>query len=428
MKASHVYLVLSGSLSLAAASAFTDALAAAPRCAVTCALQTLPQTSCTISNETCLCTDPTFNKLVGGCVGQSCSIKEALTVQNLTWSACGFPLTDRTSTARYTMIFLFPLPVVFISIRLLARLLRLSPWGAEDTAIVIAFTYDAPRRLTVVLVMDYGLGRDIWTLQPHEITSFLKIMFVLQLFYILDLAVIKASMLYLYLRVFSTRKFRTVLWATQIFNILLGSAYVLLSLVQCQPLQHYWNGWDGEHTGKCADLNTIGLTHVGFNIGLDVWMLILPLTQLYKLKLPRKKKIGVMAMFSVGIFLTSVSIVRIKSLLIFATTFNITAEALWGIIWSYVELCVGIFVACMPAARQLIWNLFPKLVGLTRQSLTRSSKTEPQSATADELQLISQGQSNPKEVETPAKAPSTTGSALDTITPTSATFTARSAR
>ncbi|KAF6802706.1 integral membrane protein, partial [Colletotrichum plurivorum] len=200
--------------------------------------------------------------------------------------------------------------------------------------------------------MDYGLGRDIWTLQPHDITSFLKIMFVLQLFYILDLAVIKASILYLYLRVFSIRKFRTVLWVTQIFNILLGFAYVLLSLVQCQPLQHYWNGWDGEHTGKCADLNTIGLTHVGFNIGLDVWMLILPLTQLYKLKLPRKKKIGVMAMFSVGIFLTSVSIVRIKSLLIFATTFNITAETLWGIIWSYVELCVGIFVACMPAARQ----------------------------------------------------------------------------
>lgn len=126
-------------------------------------------------------------------------------------------------------------------------------------------------------------------------------MFILQLFYIIDLAVIKASIIYLYLRVFNIRKFRTILWATQLFNTLLGSAYVLLSLVQCQPLQHYWNGWDGEHEGKCADLNTIGLTHVGFNIGLDVWMLILPATQLYKLKLPRKKKIGVMAMFSVGI-------------------------------------------------------------------------------------------------------------------------------
>ncbi|KAJ0269410.1 hypothetical protein COL940_012497 [Colletotrichum noveboracense] len=122
---------------------------------------------------------------------------------------------------------------------------------------------------------------------------FLKLLFVLQLFYILDLAVIKASIICLYLRVFSIRSFRTG------FNFLLGFSYVLLSLVQCQPLNHYWNGWDGRHPGKCADLNLIGLTHVGFNIGLDVWMLILPASQVYKLNLPLKKKLGVMAMFGV---------------------------------------------------------------------------------------------------------------------------------
>ncbi|KAI8311438.1 Satratoxin biosynthesis SC1 cluster protein 4 [Colletotrichum sp. SAR11_240] len=197
---------------------------------------------------------------------------------------------------------------------------------------------------------------------------FLKLLFVLQLFYILDLAVIKASIICLYLRVFSIRSFRTVLWCTQGFNFLLGFSYVLLSLVQCQPLNHYWNGWDGRHPGKCADLNLIGLTHVGLNIGLDVWMLILPASQVYKLNLPLKKKLGVMAMFGVGVFLTIVSIIRIKSLLVFATSFNITAETLWGIIWSYVELCVGISVACMPAARQLAVKFFPKLIDLTRQT------------------------------------------------------------
>ncbi|EQB43320.1 hypothetical protein CGLO_18040 [Colletotrichum gloeosporioides Cg-14] len=42
--------------------------------------------------------------------------------------------------------------------------------------------------------------------------------------------------------------------------------------------------------------------------------------------MPLRRKISVMAMFSVGIFLTIVSIVRIKSLLDFAKTPNITGE------------------------------------------------------------------------------------------------------
>ncbi|UQC90798.1 CFEM domain-containing protein [Colletotrichum lupini] len=150
MKASFLPLLLTGLTGLASAASIADA----PQCAVSsilrlfheflaglisCALSALPQSPCTISNQTCLCVDPTFNRLVGDCVKDACTIKEALAVTNLTWSSCGFPLTDRTSTARYTTIFLFILPVVFMAIRLSARFMRLAPWGAEDTAICIAF-------------------------------------------------------------------------------------------------------------------------------------------------------------------------------------------------------------------------------------------------------------------------------------------------
>ncbi|TEA21124.1 hypothetical protein C8034_v002520 [Colletotrichum sidae] len=295
-------LLLVGFVRLVYGSAFTDALAAAPKCAVP-----LPQSPCTIENTTCLCTNPTFNGFVGDCVKTACTVQEALTVTNLTWTACGFPLTDSTSTARYTLIFLLILPVAFFAIRMIVRGLRRTTWGAEDTSIVIAFIFFLPFVPLTFIMLSYGLGQDIFTLQPHEITMFLKLLFVLQLFNILDLAVIKASIIYLYIRVFNIRSFRTVLWCTQGFNFLLGFSYVLLSLVQCQPLDHYWNGWDGRHPGKCADLNTIGLTHVAFNIGLDVWMLILPASQVYKLKLPLKKKLGVMAMFGLGVFLTVVA-------------------------------------------------------------------------------------------------------------------------
>ncbi|KAF3802796.1 hypothetical protein GCG54_00014033 [Colletotrichum gloeosporioides] len=351
MRLSLGILLITGAARLTVASPFTDALAAAPACAVrqsvTCAITALPQSPCTIENTTCLCTNPTFNGLIGDCVQKGCTIKEALTVQNLTWSACGFPSTDKRHSARYTIGCLIILPIIFMAIRLASWAFRLTPWGAEDTTVSLAFVCCTTRnivwppdfsfnqilfvpfptlvliskflsgqsslklRLTFALVLSYGLGRDIWVLQPDEVTMFLKnlrintryeqLVFIIQFFYIVDLALIKASILYLYLRVFHMSSIRTVLWGTQVFNFILCTLFVLLSIFQCQPIQHYWNGWDGEHAGKCLSLQDIVLAHVAINVGLDVWMLILPLTQIYKLNMPLRRKISVMAMFSVGI-------------------------------------------------------------------------------------------------------------------------------
>lgn len=173
-----------------------------------------------------------------------------------------------------------------------------------------------------------GMGRDIWTLQPDVITEFLKasflaitipndirqsgsfqtqaltsyqIVFVTQIFYISGLFLIKASIIFFYLRIFPSVRFRRVLWATQGINILIAFLYFILTFTQCEPLHLYWTGWDGQQAGACRDFNALVLSHTGLNIALDIWMLALPLTQLYKLNLRLRKKIGVMVMFSVGI-------------------------------------------------------------------------------------------------------------------------------
>ncbi|KXH43413.1 integral membrane protein [Colletotrichum salicis] len=97
------------------------------------------------------------------------------------------------------------------------------------------------------------------------------------------------------MKIFPNRGFRRSLWFMQILNMLVVLSYVILCFAQCQPFPHFWNGWDGAHEGHCVDLNRIGLSHVSLNITLDVIILILPITQIYKLQLNRKKKIGVMA-------------------------------------------------------------------------------------------------------------------------------------
>ncbi|KXH28860.1 CFEM domain-containing protein [Colletotrichum simmondsii] len=258
----------------------------------------------------------------------------------MTWANCGFPLTDNTAIPRFLTGTLFILPFIFMCIRLLNKFVNPSPWGADDVCIFIGFVCATALVPIVYRLLAIGLGRDIWTLQPYKITEFLKILFSTQIFYITGLSTIKASILFFYLRIFPSLRFRRVLWATQGFNVLLLFLYLILTFTQCRPLNKYWLGWDGEQAGVCMDFNKLVLTHVGFNILLDIWMLVLPLTQLYKLNLGFKKKIGVIMMFSVGLFLTAVSALRIQVLVHFATANNITSEALWVYVWSLAELDV----------------------------------------------------------------------------------------
>lgn len=139
------------------------------------------------------------------------------------------------------------------------------------------------------------------------------------------ISIIKASILAFFLRIFPDETFKKVVWCTIIYDLLVGFIFMTLSLVQRQPTWLIWEGWkDKDQRGIVLKLNDLGLGHGGMNVALDLWMLVLPFTQLYKLNHPLHKKLGIFAMFSVGIFLTVVAAIRVKSLVEFATSQNIT--------------------------------------------------------------------------------------------------------
>lgn len=115
------------------------------------------------------------------------------------------------------------------------------------------------------------------------------------------LALIKISICFLYLRLFPGPKFRLVVWATQAFNLALMVTSVLIFLLSCMPLSFFWNMWDRQHDGHCININGFAWAHAGINIALDVWMLALPASQVWKLNVNRRRKVGILAMFGFGL-------------------------------------------------------------------------------------------------------------------------------
>ncbi|KAK9636714.1 hypothetical protein HCH54_010000 [Aspergillus fumigatus] len=152
-------------------------------------------------------------------------------------------------------------------------------------------------------------------------------------------------------------------------------AFVLISVFQCRPIKGAWLHWDGEGHYSCNNINAQGWSAAAINMVLDLIVMALPLRELYRLNLSLRKKLFVMSMFSLGIFVTLVSIVRLNSLIHFAATNNLTWDYVEIGYWSTIEVHVGIICACLPAIRALLRRLCPTLFGDTTGAASKPSGT-----------------------------------------------------
>lgn len=80
---------------------------------------------------------------------------------------------------------------------------------------------------------------------------------------------------------------------------LLGHGLIYLGLLafQCIPLSSIW---DKNVTGKCLNLKATGYSGAAFSIVEDFAILLMPIPELLKLQLNRRKKIALSFMFSLG--------------------------------------------------------------------------------------------------------------------------------
>lgn len=120
-------------------------------------------------------------------------------------------------------------------------------------------------------------------------------------FYMAAEALVQISLLAFYLRVFTcTGKFKIVVWIMMGIAACFGCANTLAMLFQCRPISFFWEGWSQKSRGTCFNINTFSWARAAIEITIDLAIMILPLPMLAKLQMSLRKKIQVMAMFSIG--------------------------------------------------------------------------------------------------------------------------------
>lgn len=89
---------------------------------------------------------------------------------------------------------------------------------------------------------------------------------------------------------------------------------------------------------------------------------------------------------------TVVSILRLRALVTFATSDNPTFDNFETMIWSTLELNVGIICACMPSMRQILARIFPRVFGgeQSRQRYYRYGKGDGHVPTIGSAEVVPQ--------------------------------------
>lgn len=176
--------------------------------------------------------------------------------------------------------------------------------------------------------------------------------------YYMAIVLAKIGYLLFYLRIFEIRPFRIAAM------VCMGCAcaYWLGSMLQvfllCRP---FAANWDPSIPGAyCASRNVSFSTIGAFNLITDLMIVLLPLHFIYKLHMTMAIKLGLTAIFSVGLFISAISIIRIRVL----TTINYADTPYymtWAAFWSVTEPALAVSNACVPMIRPILRPLFPGL-------------------------------------------------------------------
>ncbi|KAI1634613.1 hypothetical protein F4809DRAFT_651712 [Biscogniauxia mediterranea] len=352
-------------------SGFAALVASLPQCAIACILDSVENSTCANTNQTCVCHDEAFNAQATACVAASCTVREALSTKNLTSTACGIaPETD---------YYYVPIIVVFITLctisvaaRVIARLQARIPVWWDDFIITLSFL-SCIAYVTIFWTMKpHGLGTDMWAVSFDDITLILKAQYTLCVLYIASRHLTRLSILLFYQRVFGH-----VVLAQRLINfsfmliIVCSVTFALAIIFGCTPIDHFWTSWDGEHEGHCISINGIFWSGAFIVIAIDIWIMLLPLPFILRLSLSPGKKTLSATMFTFGVCVVIISFYRLSTINRFTLSQDPTRDFVDVGIWSGIEIYVGIICACLPNFHYLFKS------ACKRFSVSSLSRTKP---------------------------------------------------
>ncbi|ROW00851.1 hypothetical protein VMCG_06553 [Cytospora schulzeri] len=266
----------------------------------------------------------------------------------------------------------------FLIARLICRTTIVKRVSWDDYFIILAWFLIAGLSITIDIGTNKGLGRHDANIDDRNRIPLRKTEYVFSVLYNPGLMALKTSVLIFYLRLSKNTQqvLRIASWVVLAIVNVAGIVLTLMNIFQCQPIMAAVSPHTSE--AQCIPLLTEFICSAPVNIVTDLAILALPIPVLTGMRLPKRQKYILVFTFSLGIFVTIVDVIRIyylqQAISTVPTAWSNDPEALFGdspefawnaslsLMWSAVELNVGLICACIPTLKPLIIKILPAVL------------------------------------------------------------------
>jgi hypothetical protein len=244
----------------------------------------------------------------------------------------------------------------------------------------------------------------MWDLQFGRLELFLWKIHVFSNLYIGAHLTLKVAILLEWIRVlFPSQQRKTVYWwaihGTLAFTVIGYLFMFLIWNLHCQPHEAIYRK---TLANKCLDIVTIEIPCVTINLVIDMAILLIPQPVIWKLKMPRSRKIGVSVVFIVGTMSVIAGAVRTYIMTLYVKGADTSWLSGQMYSWSVIEIACGIVTYCAISAPKFYnESAIVKTITSRFRSTVSSSSKASRSAITQEIELsVSARSASEKDLKT----------------------------
>ncbi|KAM0282352.1 hypothetical protein ACHAQH_003031 [Verticillium albo-atrum] len=306
--------------------------------------------------EECFCPNIALQSALSDCAQLSCHYEDQVMAVGVESALCAaYPKPSRSNEVKTIAMVFTIVTFPIVGLRFLSRWTATSTFWWDDWTVLAAIVCLAGLAGIEIASAELGFGMHYWHVKPENATALLQLFYAVQMLYILIQVFAKMSILLFFSRIFQVRWFLITVRAFIAFLIVHGLLFVLLVAFQCMPVSSVWDRSNNDRT--CINMTAVGYAGAAFSIIEDLVIMALPVPELLKLQLTRKKKIALAIIFALGSFACVTSLIRLKYLVMFMGTLDTTWDNVDIVIWSVIESFCCILCASILALPPLVLKL-----------------------------------------------------------------------
>jgi hypothetical protein len=273
----------------------------------------------------------------------------------------------REGLARIVVGLTYGLMVIFLTMRIYTRVRITNSLGIDDYLCLAAGASITAFTGLSLSLFGSPLGPHQWNVRLSDFNaSFLvRTLSSIVLFSFSSLCV-KTALLALYLRVFSpSAAARGMIWIGIATIVVFYLISIILNIRFCVPISMTTPVPDRDEWARKLKASTCSQPVYNLNaaVGLfgvvsDLYVLVIPVSMVYRLRIPRNKKLGILGIFLTGLLAVALSITSTAFRFLQLESYDFTWDSIPSYTLRAAELNIGLICSCMPVVFVILKRIF----------------------------------------------------------------------